>query len=275
MEAGAVAAVQVSLAAWRPGRSPVFFHSANRESFNARAVSRPPVSWAWWRARFHEARRPVSSASAAQATTWKGSITRRAAGGPSGQGADGPERSAGVDAGEAGSPPPAEAGGEAVQDRLAVPVGHPHDCHGAGSTATVMYFWPLRQLISSIPVRVSPASRPTVRPRPATTRATMPPAVRHEVRINCAVADMEHSAAIHAVCRPKANVCPASWRVQGTAAVTTPCDRAPQPRHAGLQEHPHRPAVKAPPAPSPARAVPCGRTAALSAPAATTGIRPY
>ncbi|GGJ70054.1 hypothetical protein GCM10010121_095850 [Streptomyces brasiliensis] len=49
--------------------------------------------------------------------------------------------------------------------------------------------------------------------------------MRQEMRINCATADLEHSAAIQAACWSKTRVWPAPCRAQGTAAATTPCAR--------------------------------------------------
>jgi hypothetical protein len=77
------------------------------------------------------------------------------------------------------------------------------------STTIVMYFCPRRWLISSMPIRRSPDRRSTNRSRSATYRSTIAPMVRQDVRINCAAALLEHSAAIQAACWSKAWVCPA------------------------------------------------------------------
>lgn len=144
------------------------------------------------------------------------------------------------------------------------------------STTTVMYLCPLRWLISSMPIRGSPARRSMARSRSATTRSTIAPMVRQEVRIRCAVALLEHSAAI-----------PGGLPVEGmgmTGAVTGPGHRsdgravlaAGHPRRRGLQEDAQHPVVEVPPpAPPPPRVVPGCRAPAPATPLPTARIGPY
>ena len=66
------------------------------------------------------------------------------------------------------------------------------------STTTVRYRCPLRWLISSIPIRVSPASRSRPSAASAATRAQIPPTVRHAIRISCETAVFEQLTASHA-----------------------------------------------------------------------------
>ena len=70
--------------------------------------------------------------------------------------------------------------------RLAVTAGRGPDQPAVSwSTTTVRYRCPLRWLISSIPIRVSPASRSRPSAASAATRSQIPPTVRHAIRISC------------------------------------------------------------------------------------------
>src|SRR5512147_2803305 len=125
-------------------------------------------------------------------------------------------------------------------------------------------------------MRRSSFSRSVCRPRSATNRSTMLPTVRQEVRISWAVAVLEHSAAIQAVCWSKAWVCPAPWRAQCTAAAVTPCSRQATRGHVGLQEHTQHAVVQvAPPPSAPAMVVPGGRTAAAPPPLPPARVGPH
>ena len=57
------------------------------------------------------------------------------------------------------------------------------------STTTVQYLWP-RLMISSIPIRVSPVNRSVLACASATTRVTIDPTVRQEIRSRSRTADL-------------------------------------------------------------------------------------
>ncbi len=86
-----------------------------------------------------------------------------------------------------------------------------------------MYLCPRLQEISSIPIRVSPASGPAAASCSAVTRAMMCPTVRQEMRISWVMVVLEQAAASQATWSSKNRVCAAPCRAHGTAAVTTPC----------------------------------------------------
>jgi hypothetical protein len=80
----------------------------------------------------------------------------------------------------------------------------------------------LRTLISSIPMRRSPASTSRRASASAITRSQIEPTARHVVRISCATAVFEVLTASHAHWSSNAVVNHEPWRAHGTAATITP-----------------------------------------------------
>ena len=76
-----------------------------------------------------------------------------------------------------------------------------------------------------MPMRPSPSRRSMFAPVSAATRLSIRPTVRQATRSSSATAAWEVWTASHAAVSSNAQVKPAPWRAQGTAATTTPCRR--------------------------------------------------